>query len=48
MEYRKSFWCWFGLHRWDVAMLKCSDCGKPDKFLERIVHDAFNDLKEKE
>jgi hypothetical protein len=45
---RKSFWCWLGLHEWDVALMECAECGKPDDFLRGIVRDALEKLRQEE
>lgn len=34
---KRNLSCKIGLHRWDVALLSCSECGVPDEVLKPIV-----------
>lgn len=45
---KKSIWCWLGLHRWDAALLACSECGKPDKVLTKAVQGQLADRMKSE
>jgi hypothetical protein len=42
MKKRKPFWCWLGMHTWDIGTMACSDCGVPNERM-REVYEAVSE-----